>query len=154
MWKLKIKLCQKHKISIFLQTIMWASVRGLSLAGREKNLQRKILLVKIANSTYWYICCAEKFLRDSCFQELTGKPPTSAAVGKGTSVPSSWEHHICNAGFVTYSTGKAVLKGTLRARKRISHSIKEKKLNVVLVSCWKQAYLHTYFSLNNFFSHF
>lgn len=126
MWKLKIKPCQNHEISICLQKIMWASVRGLSLAGREKNSLKKILLVKIASSTYWCICCAEKFLRDSCFPELTGNLPTSAAVGKGTSVPSSWEHHICYAGFVNYSTGKAALKGTLRVRKKKSYSIQQK----------------------------
>lgn len=117
MWKLKIKRCQNHEISICLQTIMWASVRGLSLAGRKKNSLKKIL-VKITNSTYWCICCAEEFLRDSCFPELTRNPPTSAAVGKGTSAPSSWEHHICDARFVNYSTGKAVLKDTLRTRKK------------------------------------
>lgn len=126
MWKLKIKRCQNHEISICLQTIMWASVRGLSLAGREKSSLKKILLVKIANSTYWCICCAEKLLRGSCFPELTGNPSTSTALGKGTSAPSSWEHHICDAGFVNYSTDKAVLKGTLRARKKNSHSTQQK----------------------------
>lgn len=152
MWKLKIKRCQNHEISICLQTIMWASVRGLSLAGRKKNSLKKIL-VKITNSTYWCICCAEEFLRDSCFPELTRNPPTSAAVGKGTSAPSSWEHHICDARFVNYSTSKAVLKDTLRARKKNSHSTQQ-KLNVFLVSCWKQSYLHTFFPPIFFFQNF
>lgn len=118
------------------------------LEGRKTHW-RKSLLVKIANSTYWCICCAEKFLRDSCFPELSGNPPTSAAVGKGTSVPSSWEQYICDAGFLNYSTGKAVLKGTLRARKKKSHSAQQ-KLKVVLISCWKQSYSHTSFSPNIF----
>lgn len=39
---------------------MWASVRGLSLAGRRRNALKKILLVKIANSTYLCIFYAQK----------------------------------------------------------------------------------------------